>query len=257
MEERFVVLLHMMEQSGADFICLQEVTYKFLQMLFAASWVSEQYFVAVQEQTGYFVVILSKWPGRCFEQPFQSRMGRALLIYEVQIMGEPLVVATTHLESLTNAPTRKLQLELSLEILTPFRNMILCGDFNFTSEWRVEQKTLEPTLYSDVWLDLNGGRETFSMSKNLHYPSWRPDKIVVSRVSTWKAREMHRVGAFSIPSFQKDKWTAIEEDSTVRTPSDHMGFIAKFERAALEEADDVPAEVIAAALAEHEDRGHM
>lgn len=91
---------------------------------------------------------------------------------------------------------------MSFDVIGKYRNAIFCGDFNFTSEWAHEQRNIDPERYSDVYLDLNDGKETFSMPKTLRFAAWRPDKVLVSRASTWKPERMHRIGSFCIPSFK-------------------------------------------------------
>jgi tyrosyl-DNA phosphodiesterase 2 len=66
--------------------------------------------------------------------PFDSRMGRDLLIAEITLPGGGVAaVATVHLESLDNARLRQVQLQKCSERLSAYPMAILCGDFNFDS----------------------------------------------------------------------------------------------------------------------------
>lgn len=106
------------------------------------------------------------------------------------------------------------------------KNSFLLGDFNFDSSWK-EQDNIDPE-YDDIYLSLNGNKETFTMPKNPFFPSWRPDKIVVNKNSSWKASNIAIFGKFSIPSFKNEDIMLVEEDNKVRTPSDHYGIYAIF-----------------------------
>ncbi len=55
--------MRILEQSDADFICLQEVIKDFSDLIFSQKWVQDKYFVSQQYMyTWYGVMILSKWP---------------------------------------------------------------------------------------------------------------------------------------------------------------------------------------------------
>jgi endonuclease/exonuclease/phosphatase family metal-dependent hydrolase len=57
--------------------------------------------------TFYGVLILSKYPCKCYEHLFPvSRMGRSIVFCEALINGEPILVSTVHLESLDNTEIR-------------------------------------------------------------------------------------------------------------------------------------------------------
>lgn len=100
--------MRIMEQSDADFICLQEVITDFKTILMDEPWVRQKYHLNQSNwYTSYGVLILSKWPCKFFERPYsQSRMGRSLLVCETVINNQPIVVATSHFESLDNPKVR-------------------------------------------------------------------------------------------------------------------------------------------------------
>mmetsp|Transcript_115181 Transcript_115181/g.308866 ORF Transcript_115181/g.308866 Transcript_115181/m.308866 type:complete len:193 (-) Transcript_115181:228-806(-) len=76
-------------------------------------------------------------------------MGRALLWVRCGGRCPGLVVATTHLESLSSAPWRRQQLEEASRCLREYEGAVLCGDFNFDDEktwgdWRRPEPALGP-----------------------------------------------------------------------------------------------------------------
>ena len=103
------------------------------------------------------------------------------------------------------------------------------GDFNFHSTWE-EQAKITSNGYIDLYLEMNNGREDFSMLKTKQFSEWRPDKIIVpSTGNKWKATDIKIVGKFSIPRFSKENIFETCQDSIIRTPSDHMSIITTFE----------------------------
>lgn len=100
-EERFENLLKMIEESNADFICLQEVTQEFQLQLSTNSTIVSRYFVSGNIIKNYGCLILSRWPFLCYEFIYKSStMGRSLLVAELQLNQKSFFVSTTHLESL-------------------------------------------------------------------------------------------------------------------------------------------------------------
>jgi endonuclease/exonuclease/phosphatase family metal-dependent hydrolase len=84
--------------------------------------------------------MLSKWPCKWFEMPYESTsgMGRSLLVGEAIINNEPIIVATSHLESLDTAQVRKGQMNEAFPIIKSVPNAFMMGDFNFDSSWQDE-----------------------------------------------------------------------------------------------------------------------
>ena len=94
----------MIEQSNADFVCLQEVTHPFMhQHLLTNNHVREKYFISGNTLPNYGVLILSRFPCKFYEMPLNSKMGRSMLICQPIINygyeNLPTAVATVHLES--------------------------------------------------------------------------------------------------------------------------------------------------------------
>eukprot|EP00350_Pseudokeronopsis_sp_OXSARD2_P000892 CAMPEP_0170549996 /NCGR_PEP_ID=MMETSP0211-20121228/8057_1 /TAXON_ID=311385 /ORGANISM="Pseudokeronopsis sp., Strain OXSARD2" /LENGTH=119 /DNA_ID=CAMNT_0010856257 /DNA_START=451 /DNA_END=807 /DNA_ORIENTATION=- len=116
-----------------------------------------------------------------------------------------------------------------------YKNNVLMGDFNFSSTWKDEQVVITNNHYTDIYLDLNNQKEDFTMPTTGEFSKWRPDKIIMplsgqtnedgskKENMKYEPESIHIVGKFSIPLFEKEPYTMVQEDSIVRTPSDHMG----------------------------------
>ena len=91
----------MIEESNADFVCLQEVTYDFYKDIIANKTIRDRYYFSGNQIHSYGVLILSKWPAYFYEFKYDcSKMGRSLLVAETVFNNQSFFVATTHLESL-------------------------------------------------------------------------------------------------------------------------------------------------------------
>ena len=79
-----------------------------MKLLLSQPWVRARYHVSESNWFAFYkVLILSKWPCKFYETPFKhSHMGRSLLICETTINNQPLLVATSHFESLNQAKVR-------------------------------------------------------------------------------------------------------------------------------------------------------
>ena len=95
----------MLEDSQADFICLQEVTQSFLEVLHSGrwGWVND-YYLGVFKMSWYDTIILSKYKTRFTKIPFPgSFMTRSMTFAEiVGSKGENIVVGCMHYESLNS-----------------------------------------------------------------------------------------------------------------------------------------------------------
>jgi len=132
-----------------------------------------------------------------------TSMSRRLLIAEMP----DLTVATVHLESLANHPTRELQLKECAIQLAAYPDAVLVGDFNFDSERNfapphepLENAALSKHLpdYVDLWPSLRPGERglTFDSSVNTYIGKselMRYDRIMI-RLQNWKARSIEMVG---------------------------------------------------------------
>ncbi|CDW71412.1 UNKNOWN [Stylonychia lemnae] len=231
-DQRYQVIHQMIEETDADFVCLQEVTQNFLFNLLQQKFLRQNYYVSGNFISGYGVMILSKFPCLIYEMPLPTLMNRTLLVAEPigGLNGEPLLIATAHLESGSiYGQIRKKQLQLCLDQIKISPNTIMMGDFNFDSTYDDQQAIIIENGFTDVFLDLNEGVEQESMLKNKHYTPWRPDKVISQKInSNWRPHNIQIVGKFCIPQFQKDSIYQLSEDGIVRTPSDHMGIISTF-----------------------------
>jgi endonuclease/exonuclease/phosphatase family metal-dependent hydrolase len=181
-----------MEQSNADFICLQEVLLEFIVLLQQESeYLSRMYTISSTSRwkAHYGVVILAKRelrPSfRYYDLP--TGFGRTLVVAEVntEVSSTKIAVrvATAHFESLANHFLRQKQLQIAAEVLgLPHEEAksveaILCGDFNFCSfrnfsgRGELENRCLGRILpaFTDLWPAIKPVQDrgyTFDSSRN-------------------------------------------------------------------------------------------
>eukprot|EP00347_Sterkiella_histriomuscorum_P002487 403367959 len=236
-DERYQVIINMIEQSDADFICLQEVTQAFMSSLLQNTTIRSTYFISGNHISGYGVLILSKYPSLFYEMPFCTLQGRSLLICEplegITQNQKNLLVGTMHLES--NGPNfniRIKQMQSAFEVMRDIGCLdhLFMGDFNFDSTSEDQHKVLIENGYYDVYLDLNDGKESGTMLGKKDLPQWRPDKIICLKdMPIWKPKDIQIVGKFAIPKFANEDINNVKDDGIIRTPSDHMALLATFE----------------------------
>eukprot|EP00928_Gymnodinium_smaydae_P049922 TRINITY_DN33530_c0_g1_i1.p1 TRINITY_DN33530_c0_g1~~TRINITY_DN33530_c0_g1_i1.p1 ORF type:complete len:309 (-),score=32.46 TRINITY_DN33530_c0_g1_i1:183-1109(-) len=160
----------------------------------------------------------------CFHD-LPTNMCRRLLVIECG----NITVATVHLESLNNHPTRTAQLLECRRLLAPFEDVLLVGDFNFDSERNfqpphrpLENEALGVCLpdYVDVWPALRSDRGlTFDSTNNPYIP--RPEHMrydrVMSRTANWRAIRIERFGHESFDHLVE--LSAQERDHLERPPT--------------------------------------
>ena len=154
MAERMPSVLAILEESNADFLCLQEVTDASMKLVQSAAFVTaaDGYDVSPlsRHSEGYFTLLLArkKLHAVFTRSRIPTRMGRDLCTASVQVAAEDgaraaqLLVSTSHFESLSSRDIREQQLGVAAEQLRPRADAadatshyaILCGDFNFCSE---------------------------------------------------------------------------------------------------------------------------
>lgn len=222
LEERSTELLKILQQSSADFICLQEVTKPFLSLLQESDWVREQYFMPDLSVENYTTLILSRLPCQFFMKKWPTRMERFLLYAELEINGVLTAVATVHLESLANSRYRKKQLDITYQDLSSYSKCLILGDFNF--DWATENKNLS-TEYVDVWPYLNSGISGCTVQKSHDFIAWRPDRVLMKKNQKYKPLMIEKVGMEPIPRFKDSVQTSSPKqgESIIQTPSDHFG----------------------------------
>jgi endonuclease/exonuclease/phosphatase family metal-dependent hydrolase len=158
MAERMQSVLAILEESNADFLCLQEVTDASMKLVESAAFVTaaDGYDVSPlsRHSEGYFTLLLVRKKLRAVftRTRLPTRMGRDLCTAVVRVSAEDgahavqLLVSTSHFESLSSRDIREQQLGVAAEHLRPRADavdasasadghyVILCGDFNFCSE---------------------------------------------------------------------------------------------------------------------------
>lgn len=140
----------MIEESNADFVCLQEVTAEFMEEIIKNKHIQKHYYISGNDIDDYGLLILSKWPVYFYEFPFSnSWMGRSLLVAEVVYKSsKPLsdsneststfLVSTSHLESLDNKIKRSEQMDYIQHGILSGYDSVFMGDFNFDFNWKDE-----------------------------------------------------------------------------------------------------------------------
>lgn len=145
--------------AAPDVLCLQEVLPELAASVRASVALCAAYEISPNDIEFYGCLMLVRRSLRPSfgEVAFPSRMGRTLLIAECRhpTSGIPLAVATAHLESLANAPTRARQLATAHEALSGHERALLLGDFNFDAtqnfgDWReLPPRPQRPTREDD------------------------------------------------------------------------------------------------------------
>eukprot|EP01079_Euglenida_sp_SAG-EU17-18_P011917 gene11915-328_t len=169
--DRSALLAQVLDQAGADVICLQEATPCLLEHLLQLPWVQDGYFLSAAgapdgillpgSEYGQLTLVrrgLWKVHGasgcRFYRLRLPSRMGRWVLLAQ---LGTGPVVANLHLESGSyNSGVRQEQLGWLVDILegedTPFMNCpaLICGDFNWAAGAGQEESAI-PEWWHDAW----------------------------------------------------------------------------------------------------------
>jgi len=219
-EIRGIELRKIMQETNADFICLQEVTFPFFKELLLTKWVQDSYFISGIQITSYHTVILSKHPCQFICIPFPTRMGRYLLYALIEINGIKTAVGTVHLESLNSAKVRKEQLDITFNEFKQYPRAFILGDHNF--DWDSENKNIIPE-HMDTWKVLHPDDPGYTMAKTPKYPAWRPDRILIKKDAGFTPIMIERLGMNPIPKYDHTKPSNPYE---IKTPSDHYGLEA-------------------------------
>ena len=229
-EERSTELLKIIQESSADFVCLQEVTEPFLEKLKESKWVQDEYYIPDIPITKDTTLILSKMPCWFYTKEIPTRMNRFLLYAEVEVNGTPIAVANVHLESFANGQCRKSQLDATFSELSSYPKVFILGDFNF--DWITENKYIASN-YVDIWPLLRPNAPGYTMPKTHDFIAWRPDRVLVKMNTKYKPISIRRVGMEPLPKFQEDELSLENVDEpdehAIRTPSDHFGLLFSME----------------------------
>jgi len=222
---RYPALLEELKSRSPDFICLQEITSRFLRFLQADEWIRAHYDMALTEiENNYFELILSQFlVEKYYWYPLPSHMGRKLLVAKFQLNNETINLATVHLESLEpNSYQRAQQLKIIFPLITSTADTsLLMGDFNLCSTSE-ENKNLSPD-FLDIWPclhpDDNGWTENTDINVmrykiNPQDKHVRYDRILL-KSQKWKPLSIELVGTKPVSPDHKDIF-----------PSDHFGLLA-------------------------------
>ncbi len=227
-QARHLAIMRLLEARRPDVIALQEVTLHSLKLILAQPWIRAEYQPSdVDGRTldRYGVVLLSRIPAsRMTLRPLPSRMGRALLTFDLQLADLDVTVATVHLESLKESPTRGVQLDAIFTELAAAEHAILMGDFNFCASWAEENARIRPE-YLDVWPAVHPDEPGFSedptvnvMRRARKNPTKRVrfDRVLL-KSPTLRPLGIELLGTAPIAADLPDVF-----------PSDHFGLYASF-----------------------------
>mmetsp|Transcript_2692 Transcript_2692/g.9534 ORF Transcript_2692/g.9534 Transcript_2692/m.9534 type:complete len:303 (+) Transcript_2692:280-1188(+) len=217
-EQRAEALFRIVDSLHPHFVCLQEVTPRFVALLREQEWVQRDYYCSDAIGTTvnpYGVLMLSRLPvSRFVLHTLPTNMGRKLLVAETMVNGELFRVSTVHLESLQNPLYRKAQLGLIYPILSRggCKHSAVMGDFNFCSE-STENPTNIKNDYLDMWPTVHGLSEE-AIEEGKTRVDHRLDRILV-RSPSFKPSSIRKLGTEPI------------SDATPHVfPSDHFGLFA-------------------------------
>lgn len=231
-EERAEALFKILNESDADIIALQEVTYHFLQLILMQDWIRKDYFISdFKGDTfgSYGVLLLSRFSIKELSlHQLATHMERQLLLAEFVINDQSFKVATVHLESMKDSvDIRAEQLEAIFPLLASADNSVLMGDFNFCSSNKVESANINDD-YIDLWSELKpnefGATLNSEINKMLIQNSSskimsRYDKILFQqKKAVWYCKDIHLIGDTAISDYQPNIF-----------PSDHFGLLAQIE----------------------------
>lgn len=226
---RLKALFEIFKNYSPDFICLQEVTEPFLKEMINKDFIRESYCFSGNFRGSYDVLMLSKHDVNFYSKKFTTRMGRNLLLTEINHSFDNqkfnnFLIATSHFESLNNANVRKIQIDSAFEILNKSDTAILMGDFNFDSTWKNEEKNIDIN-FRDCWFEFRdknilNDEDRYTMPKNNYFSAWRPDRILYKNDKILNLEYFEIIG--------KDQIEQDNPKNEVKTPSDHYGLFSMF-----------------------------
>lgn len=212
-DERAEALFRIVEQLHPHFICLQEVTPRFVMLIREQAWVKKEYYCS--DTSGntvhpYGVLMLTRLSTPAFHSySLPTNMGRKLLVTDTRINNQLFRVSTVHLESLQNPNYRKAQLDLIFPILERHcSHSAIMGDFNFCSE-SSENANILPE-YMDSWPFIMGNSAE-AIENGKTRKNQRLDRVLI-RSSMFKPHSIHKLGTEPISEALPDVF-----------PSDHNG----------------------------------
>ena len=228
-EKRLPALFHILQDSHADIIILQEFTAWMAQKLFQESWVAEYHRPSRDHKTviAHEYLILSKYPIiDFFTKPLPGPQRRVLFLATLDIAGTKTAIATCHLESLLeDGPIRAQQLDLYFEQLAPFDEAFFDGDFNFGDGEQPDTNHLAAN-FRDAWREANPQLPGYTW--DIEISRFARDEAFAGEGS----RRLDRI------LFKSSRWRPVSAtilgnkslDGKRRKifPSDHFGLLAVF-----------------------------
>eukprot|EP00455_Lapot_gusevi_P000079 TRINITY_DN10035_c0_g1_i3.p1 TRINITY_DN10035_c0_g1~~TRINITY_DN10035_c0_g1_i3.p1 ORF type:complete len:347 (-),score=38.69 TRINITY_DN10035_c0_g1_i3:20-1060(-) len=230
-ERRAQALFQIFQQYRPHFICLQEVTPRFLSLLQSEEWAQQGYFLSAKPPQcdtvmpyGVSMLVSRQLPLAANLEPFTlhslpSTMRRRFLWcnFSLRLAQYPqpvtLGVGTVHLESLANSDTRKEQLNLISEIVARPADALWMGDSNFRDD-DSEVELLRASSFVDVWPAVPPeAPATFSMTD-----VGRIDRMLL-RSTVLAPVSIELIGTETIGQ---------TEDAKPLFPSDHFGLFATY-----------------------------
>jgi len=222
-EERMEAICEEVAELAPDVVALQEVTETSLELLERGAWFAQAEGVAISDPTNAYHTLLYSKDGFAWRERVSfpgSRMGRDLVVGE--LLGAPLVVATSHLESLPSfARERRAQLAAALERLARHPDVCLMGDMNLIPGLDPEPEL--PEGWQDAWLALGQEEE-----QGLTYDAAR--NPIAKRYRTRLDRVFCRLSSFELESIELVGTVAIAPGLAC---SDHFGLAAELRDGAL------------------------
>lgn len=248
MHKRMKAIGDLIQLHSPEVICFQEVTPNLYDIFRQSSW-WEIYRCSVSYKMAnsrpYFCMLLSKLPVKFLScKPFSnSIMGRELCVAEVEVQSnQPLVVATSHLESPSPGPPKwdqmysKERIEQAKEAVNFLKenpNVVFGGDMNWDD--KLDGQFPLPDGWVDAWQELRPGENgwTYDTKSNLMLAGNRTlqkrlDRFICN-LRDFKISGIDMIGMDAIPglSYNKDKKVK-KETRTLELPvlpSDHYGLL--------------------------------
>ncbi|KAL5840419.1 hypothetical protein ACOSQ3_013091 [Xanthoceras sorbifolium] len=228
-----------------DVICFQEVTRNIYDIFKQSNW-WDKYNCSVSDEMActrrYFCMQLSTLPVKSFVRvPFSnSRMGRELCMAEIEVKGveDPLIVATSHLESpkpQSDQMHSRERVAQAKEVLSRLigsnssPNMIFCSDMN----WDDDLEGRFPLFggWIDAWEELRPGEDgwTFDTKSNpMLVGNWplqkRLDRFICN-LCDFKLDAIEMIGKEAIPGVTYCKGKQKRKMELPVLPSDHYGLL--------------------------------
>lgn len=229
LKERALFFFGILENLRPDFVCLQEVTAAFLELLKQHPFIQSHYIISDfhgNTVIPYGTMILSHYPLSSLRiHSLPSNQGRRLLDAEIILEKPPgeaptkkINIATIHLESCDNEVMRKAQLDIIFPIISTFNNSFFMGDFNFPD--CSDEETHTPQQYKDLWKEINKG-----------YSGGRGGEVVATTDRGRYDRLLYCSSLFlgtSVSLIGTEDIKELSTESEMVYPSDHKGLYCTF-----------------------------